>query len=295
MNTAAINPYRRWASQARNTLVIAVLLGLMLSLVEPIPVLVPLLGATLVGTVALILWISFWIVARTLDGELMAFEKGDHLGRWPVTQGRFDAWLKERAKTYKKAPWLVSGILFMGGAFTAMLAALDGETGDAGWILGISALVAVLAFGVARWLVSGVKVDADGPAECIVGHKGALIGGVFVQWRGFGFTWQHAEVMDDPPALRVSFLVQGRHSQVEHVVDLPVAVEELGVARAAADRLNRDEQARLLPPVFDQQPVDAVKMPHIVGHKGEAAAERVPCDHRVHRADRRAAASKLSG
>lgn len=215
--------------------VASVLVGVGLAqVVEPVA---GILVATLGGTLGLILGFAFWFTGRGAQAQLDALRGGAYLARWWVDRDRWMAWYEERQRAATRIGWLLIGTLVLCGLVAAGLIYRYGDRADGGWI----ALV-VLASTPVMWAV--LRAHRAPPPRAslrgvplIIGPRGALTVGDYLQWWGFGLAFEGAWVESEPPTLSVRYQISTKHGQRSHTLLLPVPPDRLDEARAVAERL----------------------------------------------------------
>jgi hypothetical protein len=232
------NPYRTWATTARSVAVLGVLVACVpLATTQAPPALFAGLGA-MVATVAVILWLSFALVARGVEGQLAAFRRGEALARWEVSAERYEAWAVERKRRLRALPWVLGATVVLAGATAVCLFAADGEWAVAAVLAGVTLAVALGAgYVVDRVAARGLRPRGREPVLVTVGHRCAFMNGVVYPWRGLGVRWVGAEALADPPCLRVRYIVEGEAGAAETHLDLPCPPEALPLAKIAAEKL----------------------------------------------------------
>ena len=234
MPPAIPNRYKTWSRQAGVTFALSLAAGVS-TLWLPEAWLVPvLLTATLVGTVGFILCVSFWITSGALEGELSAFREGKWLARWTVEQAQINEFRAQRQSDRRAVAWIVGGVIASGSLITAGLLLADEDKTAALWVGAVGLAVAGAGFGLTKWMNRVANEPTNGPPEVYVSARGAVVGGEFVQWRGFGHRFIDAEVDEAERALRIRFGVKLKHGEAEHERWLPVPADKLDEAQMVA-------------------------------------------------------------
>lgn len=227
------NPYARWGRSWLAAGVIAIVAGVVIAQ-GPIGA-VGLVVASIGGTVGLILSFAFLFTGRMLQPRIDAMRRGEHLARWEIDRARWRAWRTARQRKLKLGAVIVAGLIALAGWLVAALIAFDeGDTITGAWVAGVVTLVAPVSGLIVMAHAPGRARPGAGPVPLIVAPHAALTAGAIFTWRAMGLSFDGAEVVAEPPTLRVHFTARTQHGAAAHQLDLPVPPDRLDEAAEVA-------------------------------------------------------------
>lgn len=229
------NRYKAWARNWSIAGALAVVGGVGLAGAHTVP---GILLGSLGGTLGLILGFAFWLTARGAQRQLDAIRGGLHLARWTVDADRWWAWHDQRQSKLRLVTGIVIGMVALVGFLLAGLIYEDGDVQVAGYIAFATVVAMPLTGIIIRLHKAPVPPRSARSVPLIIGPKGALTVGVYMQWSAFGVGFRGAAVKHDPPTLAVDYEVANQHGTVRHTLELPVPPDRLDEAEDVAAALN---------------------------------------------------------